>query len=193
MFDIGWTELLVIGIVALIVVGPKDLPRMFRALGQFTAKARGMAREFQRAMESAANEAGVKDVAKDLRAATDPKKLGLDALRDAAKSLDVKPASAMPVTPTKPAASPVVPRPVPPSDMDAIPDPPEPAAAAPSPVTPAAPAPATVRGPATQALAEQQAARRAEIIESVSAARGQPRPAAASPATPPSDADDGAA
>ncbi len=54
MFDIGWTELLVIGIVALIVVGPKDLPLMFHALGQFTAKARGMAREFQRAMEDAA-------------------------------------------------------------------------------------------------------------------------------------------
>ena len=54
MFDVGWTELMLIGIVALIVVGPKDLPVMFRTLGQFTAKARGMAREFQRAMEDAA-------------------------------------------------------------------------------------------------------------------------------------------
>ncbi|MBM3611809.1 MAG: twin-arginine translocase subunit TatB, partial [Alphaproteobacteria bacterium] len=67
MFDVGWSELLVIGIVALIVVGPRDLPGMFRTLGQFTAKARGMAREFQRAMEAAANETGVKDMAKDLR------------------------------------------------------------------------------------------------------------------------------
>ncbi|MDE0112845.1 MAG: Sec-independent protein translocase protein TatB, partial [Albidovulum sp.] len=50
MFDIGWSELLIIGIVALIVVGPKDLPGMFRALGRFTGKMRGMAREFQRAM-----------------------------------------------------------------------------------------------------------------------------------------------
>ena len=55
MFDVGWSELLVIGIVALIVVGPRDLPGMFRALGRFTAKARGMAREFQRAMEAAAD------------------------------------------------------------------------------------------------------------------------------------------
>lgn len=67
MFDLGWTELLIIGVVALIVVGPKDLPKMFRTLGQFTAKARNMAREFQRAMDSAADEAGVKDIARDLR------------------------------------------------------------------------------------------------------------------------------
>ena len=78
MFDIGWTELMVIGIVALIVVGPKDLPKMFRTLGQMTAKARGMAREFQRAMDDAADSTGVKDMARDLRKATDPQGMGLD-------------------------------------------------------------------------------------------------------------------
>ncbi len=82
MFDIGWTELLVVGVVALIVVGPKDLPKMFRALGQFTAKARNMAREFQRAMDAAADETGVKDVASDLRKATSAQEMGLDELRD---------------------------------------------------------------------------------------------------------------
>ena len=42
MFDLGWTELLVIGIVALIVVGPKDLPILFRKVGQFVGKAKGI-------------------------------------------------------------------------------------------------------------------------------------------------------
>ena len=54
MFDLGATELLVIGIVAIIVVGPKELPKMLRAFGQFVAKMRGMAREFQSMFEEAA-------------------------------------------------------------------------------------------------------------------------------------------
>lgn len=69
MLDLGWSEILVIGVVALIVVGPKDLPRMLRTLGQYTAKAKGIAREFQRSMEEAARQADIdelKDVKKDL-------------------------------------------------------------------------------------------------------------------------------
>lgn len=62
MLDLGWSELLIIGVVALVVVGPKDLPKMFRTIGQLSGKARGMAREFQRAMEAAADDAGVKDL-----------------------------------------------------------------------------------------------------------------------------------
>jgi len=68
MLDIGWMELLVIGIVALVVVGPKELPGMFRAAGQFMGKARSMAREFQRSMEQAANESGLSESAKQLNA-----------------------------------------------------------------------------------------------------------------------------
>jgi len=83
MFDIGMVELLVIGVVALIVVGPKDLPGMFRTLGKFTAKARGMAREFQRSMEEAADESGVGDIAGDLKKATSMKNLGLDDVKSA--------------------------------------------------------------------------------------------------------------
>ncbi|PWE33922.1 twin-arginine translocase subunit TatB [Maritimibacter sp. 55A14] len=82
MFDIGWTELLLIGIVALIVVGPNDLPGMFRALGRFTAQIRSMARDFQRSMNEAADETGMRDVASDLRSMTSPRAMGMDALRD---------------------------------------------------------------------------------------------------------------
>jgi sec-independent protein translocase protein TatB len=84
MLDLGWSELLVVGVVALIIVGPKDLPVMFRNVGRFVGKARGMAREFSRAMEAAADEAGVKDIDKTLKAAVNPKSMGIDALRDAA-------------------------------------------------------------------------------------------------------------
>jgi sec-independent protein translocase protein TatB len=109
MFDLGWTELLVIGVVALIVVGPKDLPKMFRTLGQFTAKARSMAREFQRAMDDAADSTGVKDVARDLRKVTDPKSMGLDEVNklrnwDPLKDSDAKGKPAKPAA-GKPAAT----------------------------------------------------------------------------------------
>ncbi len=83
MFDLGWTELLVIGIVALIVIGPKDLPLMFRRVGQFIGKARSMAREFSRAMDDAAEEAGVKDVSKTLKAASNPLKTSIDQVKQA--------------------------------------------------------------------------------------------------------------
>lgn len=86
MPDIGWMELLVIGIVALIVVGPKDLPMMFRKLGQFTGRIRAMAKDFQRAMDEAADESGMSELNRDLRRATgyarNPRKAGMDALKE---------------------------------------------------------------------------------------------------------------
>lgn len=86
--DVGWTELLLIGIVALVVIGPKDLPAMFHALGRITSKARGMAREFSSAMEDAAKTSGMGDVHKTLRDASDivskPRSAGIDALTRAA-------------------------------------------------------------------------------------------------------------
>ncbi|MFD1694421.1 Sec-independent protein translocase protein TatB [Roseibium aestuarii] len=57
MFDIGWTEILVIVCVMIIVVGPKDLPRMLRTIGQTIGKVRRMSREFQSTFNDAIREA----------------------------------------------------------------------------------------------------------------------------------------
>jgi len=69
MFDLGMMELLVIGVVALVVVGPKDLPGLFRTVGNFVGKMKGMAREFQRSMNDAAKSSGVDDVYGDVKSA----------------------------------------------------------------------------------------------------------------------------
>lgn len=67
MLDIGMLEIFVIGALALIVVGPKELPGLLRTVGQFAAKARGMAREFQSSMEDAAREADLDGVVKTVK------------------------------------------------------------------------------------------------------------------------------
>jgi sec-independent protein translocase protein TatB len=66
MFDIGWSEMAVILLVALIVIGPKDLPRLARTMGQWAAKGRAMAREFQRSLEDMAREAELDDVKREI-------------------------------------------------------------------------------------------------------------------------------
>ena len=86
MFDLGMGELLLIGIVALIVVGPKDLPVMFRTVGRFTGKMKAMARDFQRAMNEAADDTGMREIDRDLRKMTSARKLGLDKLDEASKA-----------------------------------------------------------------------------------------------------------
>ncbi|MEM8577713.1 MAG: Sec-independent protein translocase protein TatB [Pseudomonadota bacterium] len=87
MFDLGFAELLVIGIVALIVVGPKDLPVMFRRAGQFVGKMRGMAREFSTAMNQAADDSGMRDIQKTLKTATNPIGSAMDEVKSATKGL----------------------------------------------------------------------------------------------------------
>lgn len=62
MFDLGWPELLVVAIVLIVVVGPKDLPRVLRGFGRTTSKIRGMAGEFRQQFDEALREAELEDV-----------------------------------------------------------------------------------------------------------------------------------
>lgn len=62
MFDIGWTEMMVVAIVTIVVVGPKDLPKVLRAVGGFVRQARKLAREFQGGVEEFIREAELDDV-----------------------------------------------------------------------------------------------------------------------------------
>jgi sec-independent protein translocase protein TatB len=66
MFDISWTEFLLIGVVALIVIGPKELPAVLRTLGQWTRKVRGMAADFQNQFQEAMREAEMADLKKQV-------------------------------------------------------------------------------------------------------------------------------
>ena len=66
MFDIGWTEMLVIAVVMIVVVGPKDLPKMLRTFGKTTAKLRSMAGDFQKQFNEALKEAELDDVKKQV-------------------------------------------------------------------------------------------------------------------------------
>jgi sec-independent protein translocase protein TatB len=66
MFDIGWGELLVIGMVALVAIGPKELPGVLRTVGQWTGKLRRMAAEFQNQFHEAMREAELADLKKQV-------------------------------------------------------------------------------------------------------------------------------
>jgi sec-independent protein translocase protein TatB len=66
MFDIGWGELLVIGMVALVAIGPKELPGVLRTVGQWTGKLRRMATEFQNQFHEAMREAELADLKKQV-------------------------------------------------------------------------------------------------------------------------------
>jgi sec-independent protein translocase protein TatB len=64
MFDIGWSELVVIAVVALIAIGPKELPGVLRMVGQWVAKAKRMATDFQGQFNEAMREAEMADIKK---------------------------------------------------------------------------------------------------------------------------------
>ncbi|MFO0997480.1 MAG: Sec-independent protein translocase protein TatB [Alphaproteobacteria bacterium] len=66
MFDIAWSELLVVAVVALVVLGPKDLPKAMRFCAHWVRKARGMVREFQGHVDEMVREAELDEVRKEI-------------------------------------------------------------------------------------------------------------------------------
>ena len=67
MFDVGYSELLIIGIVALVVIGPKDLPRVMRTVGHWVGRARGMARHFRAGVDTMMREAELEEMERKWR------------------------------------------------------------------------------------------------------------------------------
>ena len=71
MFDIGWSELLLIGVVALVVIGPKDLPKALKALGFWMRKARQISGEFRASLDQMVREAELDEVRQQVKQATE--------------------------------------------------------------------------------------------------------------------------
>ncbi|GLK55700.1 sec-independent protein translocase protein TatB [Methylopila capsulata] len=100
MFDIAWSEFLVVAVVALVVVGPKDLPALLRNVGRMVATVRRMAGEFQTQFNDAMREAelddlkrevtGLKDIASKAASSPNPFQIARDEIR---KAVDSKPAA----------------------------------------------------------------------------------------------------
>jgi sec-independent protein translocase protein TatB len=155
MFDIGWSEFVVIGVVALIVIGPKELPAVLRAIGQWTTKIRRMAGEFQSQFQEAMREAEMADLKKSV-----------DELSDAAKGITADPFDFSESTKWEPK-----------TDTAATAS--EVASAE------AAPAAATETAPATEAPAAAGPAADAAATEAPAAASTAPAPDPGTPATPP--------
>jgi sec-independent protein translocase protein TatB len=70
MFDFAWSEIALIAVVALVVIGPKDLPRAMRVAGMWVRKARAVAREFQSSVEEMVREAELEEVRREVENAT---------------------------------------------------------------------------------------------------------------------------
>lgn len=117
MLDLGWTELLVIGILTILIFGPKELPVVFRTVTQWLGKARSVAREFQRTVDDMARETELDDIRKaaknaasDMNTMVDPSG-SMDGLFDDPDKQKPKPQSG-----SQPQSMPDTPRPETPRD-----------------------------------------------------------------------------
>ena len=154
MFDIGWSELLVIAVVALVAIGPKELPGVLRMVGQWMGKARKMAAEFQGQFQEAMREAEMADLKKSFDEVKEAASsftggnLMTSLQRDVDKALDIEGVE-------KPAETTVAAIEPPPAATT-----PEPAAPEPLAITPeveAAPAPQEIAPPASDEMKDAKA------------------------------------
>ncbi len=133
MFDLAWSHILLIGVVALLVIGPKDLPRVLRTVGIWVGRARAIAREFQNSLDQMIREAEFDEVRKQVETAT-----SLDLDHTIAKTLDpggelsqslselaiTEPAPPAPEAPAAAAETPPAAPEAPAADQAAAPEPP---------------------------------------------------------------------
>lgn len=152
MFDFSWSELLLIGIVALVFIGPKELPGVLRTLGQWMSKIRRMASEFQNQFHDAMREAELADLKKEVdeMAAQAAVYSNFDPLSDVRKEMDTAKRDIESAVSDKPAAG-------------------EPAAGAPAAAPPASDAP-----PVEPAASPATAAGAAEPVKQPGAAGSEP-------------------
>jgi sec-independent protein translocase protein TatB len=196
MFDIGWPEMLVIAVVLIVVVGPKDLPKMLRTFGKTTSSLRKMAGDFRKQFDEALKEAELDDVkstidaarklnpAADIRKALNPMeraasevRAGLDGMmKSQPPKVPSADAPAMPAEPAKagPAAMPGEPAAVPPAPVPAAETP----AAAAAPASEAAPAAKATTAPAAKAATVKPAAAKAAAPRQPAKASTAKQPAA---------------
>jgi sec-independent protein translocase protein TatB len=135
MFDFAWSEIAVIAVVALVVIGPKDLPKVLRTVGTWVGKARAIAREFQGSLDQMIREAELEEVRKQVEdAAKVDMQQAIERTVDPSGELTrsfAEPASEL--APPPPPTTPAVPEPPRPEGEPAVSaTPPEPEPAAPA-------------------------------------------------------------
>ena len=138
MFDISWGKLIIIGVVALLVIGPKDLPMVLRTVGQWMTKIRRMASEFQGQFQEAMREAEMTDLKKQFDDTTTAVKSAFDTtdIKNEMEKLIGDPGGV-----TSPSAAAVSSDPAKPPSDPTGPAPTDPVALGTAPVAPVTPAP----------------------------------------------------
>ncbi len=115
MFDLSWSELLLIAVVAIVFIGPKELPGALRALGRWAGKARTMAREFQNNIDDMIRESEIDDIRKEVNKIESGElareiEQTIDPKGEIGKALEPPEIAALPSTPSLPVEPPAAPQ-----------------------------------------------------------------------------------